>query len=184
MTELDVRVFRLLHEALSGGWLLPMAVLSVIGGGWGSLALVPMLAAARTRPMAKALAGVLAATAILVFVLKRLVARARPCACLPGMKALVFAPPTDASFPSGHAAGSFAFAVFVAIVLVRAAKGAPPGERALRFGGAATLLLLAFGVGLSRIALGVHFPGDVLAGAFLGALAASVGAHWARFPSR
>ncbi len=175
MLELDVSVFRFLHDALSGGWLLPMAALSMIGGGWGSLLVVPLAAARRTRSFARSLAAVLVVTAVLVFALKRLVGRARPCACLPGMKALVFAAPTDFSFPSGHAAGSFAFAVFVAIVLVR--TEAPPRERFLRRAGAALLLLLAVGVGLSRIALGVHFPGDVLAGALLGTTVAAAGAR-------
>jgi len=175
VTELDVQIFRFLHHALSS-WLGPMAVLSAVGGGWGALAVVPMFAFPRSRSAARPLAFVLAITAVLVFALKRMVARVRPCGCLDDIRALVFSAPTDFSFPSGHAAGSFAFTVFLAIVLV---KTAPPDARSrlLRRLGAGALLLLAVGVGLSRIALGVHFPGDVLAGALLGATIATVGAH-------
>jgi undecaprenyl-diphosphatase len=183
MNAVDVQIFTILHHALAGAWLLPMAVLSVIGGGWGALVVLPLLASTRTRRVAGALVGVLGVTAVIVFVLKRIVARARPSACVPGMKALVFAPPTDFSFPSGHAAGSFAFTVFVAVVLVRALPpDATTRERWLRRAAAASLLLLAVGVGLSRIALGVHFPGDVLAGALLGSTVAIAGArlHLAR----
>jgi undecaprenyl-diphosphatase len=174
MNELDVSVFRWVHGALTGAWTLPMAALSLLGGGWGSLALLPMLARARTRSFGRSLAIVLGVTAVLVFALKRLVGRSRPCACLEDVRALVFAAPTDFSFPSGHAAGSFAFAVFVGIVLVGEARD---GQRLARALGAAALLALASGVALSRVALGVHFPADVAAGAVLGTVVAAVGAR-------
>ena len=181
MSEIDAQTFLFLHQTFSGGWLWPMAVLSVIGGGWGSLTLIPLFASTRTRPFATALAAVLGVTAALVFVLKRIVARVRPCGCLEGVTARVFDAPTDFSFPSGHAAGSFAFCVFIAIVLVRATTTSEdvtdPRRRWLRRAGAALLVLLAVGVGLSRIALGVHFPGDVLAGAALGTTVAAIGAR-------
>lgn len=171
MATFDVEVFLYLHHALAP-FLLVAAVLSAIGGGWGALFVLPMFATARYRLMARALAYVLVLDAITVYGLKNLVARVRPCGCLPEVHALVFGTPTDYSFPSGHSAGSFAFAVFFAVVLVRG------GERAsaLRIGGAGALVLLALGVGLSRIALGVHFPGDVLAGAILGSTIGGVGA--------
>ena len=182
MIEIDIQIFRFLHQTLSA-WIWPMAVLSAIGGGWGSLAVVPLLASTRTRRFATSLAAVLGVTAVLVFALKRMVARVRPCGCLAEVKALVFDAPTDFSFPSGHSAGSFAFAVFVAVVLVSTIpEHAGPRQRWLRRGGAVLLVLLACGVALSRIALGVHFPGDVFAGALLGASVALFGArlHLAR----
>jgi undecaprenyl-diphosphatase len=168
VSQIDVRLFFAIHHALSG-WIAPLAVLSAIGGGWGALVLFPLLAAQRTRRMAQSLAGVLVITTLLVFGLKFLFARARPCACLDGVHALVFAQPTDFSFPSGHAAGSFAFAVFIAMTLVKS----PTPSRWL---GAIALILFALGVALSRIALGVHFPGDVFAGAILGSTVAVIGA--------
>jgi undecaprenyl-diphosphatase len=177
VVEIDIHIFRFLHHALAG-WIFPMAVLSAIGGGWGALAVVPLLAAPRTRRFARSLAAVLAATAVLVFGIKRLVARARPCNCLADIHARVFDAPTDFSFPSGHSAGSFAFAVFVALVLVKAGPLTASGrERHLRRLGAASIVLVAASVGLSRIALGVHFPGDVLAGALLGTTVAAIGAR-------
>lgn len=174
MAAFDVRVFLYLHHALAP-FLAVAAVLSAIGGGWGALAVVPLFASERYRLMARALAYVLTVDAVVVYGLKSLIARVRPCACLPEVHALIFGTPTDYSFPSGHSAGSFAFAMFFAVVLVR-------GERperwpaALRLAAAAALVLVAVGVGLSRIALGVHFPGDVLAGGVLGSTFGAVGA--------
>ena len=62
-------------------------------------------------------------------------------------------------FVSGHACNSFALAVFVWVTL-------SPGHRWLR----RTLLVWAGLIAYSRIYNGVHYPGDVLGGALLGAL--------------
>lgn len=176
MGEIDVSVFWFLHRTFSGGWIPPLAFLSVIGGGWGALFAVPLLAIARTRRAARVLVGVLAVTAILVFAIKQMVGRVRPCNCLADVSP-PYRAPTDFSFPSGHASGSFAFCVFLAVVLVKTTPAsASVRERLLRQLAAGALVLLAALVGLSRIALGVHFPGDVVAGAILGSAAALIGA--------
>ena len=94
-----------------------------------------------------------------VFVLntaiKRVVGRRRPE--LHGLPALT-GTPTALSFPSAHAATSFAGARLYAQL------GLP----------AFPLYALATGLTLSRLYLGVHYPSDVLAGAVLGASAGGV----------
>lgn len=87
--------------------------------------------------------------------IKLLVRRPRPD--VTGLGPLVRTP-TQLSFPSAHATSSFAGA--------RAYSGLLPS---------APLYVLASGLALSRVYLGVHYPSDVAAGAalgsFLGALA-------------
>ena len=178
MIALDVRIFRWLHESFSqGGWLALMCVLTVIGSGWGALLILPLFASPRTRRFAVSLTSVLAVTAVVVFVLKAIIQRRRPYLAVPGVRALVFEAPTDFSCPSGHAAGSFAFATFVAVVLVRHAIRQPE-KRKRRMFLASVALVLALGVAMSRCVLGVHFPLDVLAGAALGSALGTLGARW------
>lgn len=70
--------------------------------------------------------------------------------------------PRSKSFPSGHSAAAFAFATGVGQVLP--AAGIP-------------LRALAALVAYSRVHTGVHYPGDVIAGALLGAALAQATAH-------
>jgi len=71
--------------------------------------------------------------------------------------------PGSSSFPSGHTASAFAFACAVGSVLP--AASVPLGA-------------LAVAVGYSRVHTGVHYPGDVAAGALIGiAAAAAVSAY-------
>jgi undecaprenyl-diphosphatase len=157
--HLDLELFRRLY----GGphlWLGVMSVLTVVGSGWTMIPIASLAAFKRTREHALRLVGLLVFVGIAVFSIKFLVGRARPCTSLAEVHALVFSTPTDPSFPSGHAAGAFAVAAFVALEarVHRAAKIA--------------LFIVAIGIALSRVALGVHFPSDVLAGATLGCVAA------------
>jgi undecaprenyl-diphosphatase len=88
--------------------------------------------------------------------LKHAVERVRPCSALPDVRLLAGCSGSF-SMPSSHAANSCAAAVHFALFYPRLAV---------------PLALLAFGVGYSRVYLGVHYPGDVLVGFLVGAAAA------------
>lgn len=95
-------------------------------------------------------------------VLKRGFSRPRPD--LPvGISSLIQAPDRF-SFPSGHATAGVALALPVALA-VPPSLGIP-------------VLLLGMAVGLTRCYLGVHYPGDVLAGWCLAVLSALIAPYF------
>lgn len=171
----DERVFRDFYGGASAGGPVYglMVALTVLGSGWSMLLLLPLLWRPASRRFGVALLVALAVTSLLVFLVKLGVHRARPCMSLPGVHSLFLAGPTDPSFPSGHAAGAFAFAAFVGTWLTRQSFGVTRTVLGL-----AVLAALAVGIALSRVYLGMHFPGDVTAGALIGA---AVGHAAARF---
>lgn len=173
MTDLDAQIFRVVHDALSGApWMIKiMIALSALGSGWVLIGALPLLLFKRTQLWAGSLIATLGITALAVNGAKQVFTRVRPYRCLEGVKCFALTPPTDYSFPSGHSAGSFACAVFIATVLVWDRTS----RTQLRWGGAMAAIFVAIWIGLSRIALGVHFPGDVAVGAVLGTLVGHVG---------
>jgi undecaprenyl-diphosphatase len=84
--------------------------------------------------------------------------RARPYEAHPGSAHLHFLPPSpDPSFPSDHATASYAIAF---AILLRHRKAG------------VLAVVLATLVSFSRVALGTHYPSDVLGGMALGGLVA------------
>src|SRR5712675_2474270 len=102
-----------------------------------------------------ALAAVLSAGVALVVakVISELVDRARPFVVDPHGVHIFAGHAADPGFPSDHATG--AFAVAMAIYLRNRAWGT-------------VALVAATVLAIGRVAIGVHFPGDVVAGAVLG----------------
>lgn len=98
------------------------------------------------------------ATAIVEYPIKGIFRRRRPFVDV--IRAVVVGKkPGSWSFPSGHTASSFAAATALASVWPRMSP---------------LFLLVAGGVGMSRVYAGAHYPGDVLSGAFLGTTLAGV----------
>jgi len=96
-------------------------------------------------------------TALLAMVLANfiglLVGRDRPYLASTEILQLIPPPLSIHSFPSGHTAVSFAAAAAITL-------GAP--EIGI------VAIVLAIGVGIGRVAVGVHYPSDIIAGALLG----------------
>ncbi|WP_415522542.1 phosphatase PAP2 family protein [Clostridium sp.] len=91
-------------------------------------------------------------------ILKHIVQRARPSADIPAVNLLI-SKPLSYSFPSGHAASSFA----AAGVLAKYFKNYT-----------LEIFTLAFLIAFSRLYLYVHYPTDVLAGIILGLICSRI----------
>jgi undecaprenyl-diphosphatase len=113
----------------------------------------------RTQRRRGAVASTLSAALALLLVvpISAAVDRARPFVAHPAVTHRLIAHARDAGFPSDHASGAFAIAT--AMLLYDPLLGA-------------LLLVLACMVIFARVYVGVHYPGDVLAGALLGAAVA------------
>ena len=121
------------------------------GGVWLAIALLLMVLRGR-RGLLVATVIAVAAADLAARALQAGVGRDRPPLQLPDPAPLVHVPHTG-SFPSGHAATSFAAATVLALALPRLAV---------------PVALLALAIAFSRLYVGVHYPLDSLAGAALG----------------
>jgi membrane-associated phospholipid phosphatase len=148
-----------------------MIALTILGEGWTMLALLPLLAVRRARRPALVLLVTGVVTAAIVALIKLVVHRIRPWIALSLVP--VWGTPHDFSFPSGHATGGFTFAAFgIALML------AQPPRRPWAIAGCAGLLVIAIGIALSRVYLGVHYPSDVIGGGAIGVFVGSTAGVW------
>jgi undecaprenyl-diphosphatase len=93
--------------------------------------------------------------------------RPRPTVTHPDAHLYFVQPSGDPSFPSDHAAASFAIAVAVLLVSRRVGIA---------------FLVTAVAIGMARVLIGLHYPGDIAAGALVGWCSAMVVHHLARRP--
>ena len=139
---------------------------TLFGDGWVVLALLlPFVGRRPGLVWTAVLAAIIAGIAVPLF--KNLFAMPRPPAVLAADLIHIIGPAYKArSFPSGHATTAFVFA----------------GVLSLYFRSywiMAASVMIASGVAISRMAVGVHWPLDVTTGAALGWLCAVAGAYWA-----
>jgi undecaprenyl-diphosphatase len=132
-------------------WFATAAALALLGGPSGR------------RAARRGLISLSVASSFANFIAKRLSSRRRPTRNEAEELARRHVQmPRSSSFPSGHTASAFAFAT-----------GAAQAQPLLT----APLWVLATVVGYSRVHTGVHYPADVLAGAFIGVSAANLAAR-------
>lgn len=150
------------------------AHITVLGDALVALALLSLLAFRHPRLLSAGLLAALLAT-IATHSLKDLLAMERPLSVLGEQVHLIGIALHNFSMPSGHTITTFTLAGVYALVLQR--------ERLT-----ALLFVAALIIGFSRVAVGVHWPADILAGAAIGWLCAWAGwrlaEHWCWSHSR
>src|SRR3954462_11860761 len=153
MTPVDRWLRRLSTSANHGRlWLVLAALLSVRKG--------PL-----RRGAVRGIGSMWVSSALVNLVLKRFFGRVRPdMANLHSDRRLPRSPGT-LSFPSGHSSSAAAFATGMAMESPLAGAALAPA---------------ALGVGYSRVHVGVHYPGDVVAGLAVGGAVAAATQHWWR----
>jgi membrane-associated phospholipid phosphatase len=136
-------------------------LVTALGGAFlafvGTALVLGSLLSRRLR-LALIVAVVLIAASLFTHVVKDFVSRPRP----PWEH---FAPSPGFSFPSGHALNSTVMYGLLAVIVGRSGV-----RRTIRRLAVAVGVTLPFVIGVSRIALGVHYPSDVLGG-WLGGIA-------------
>lgn len=159
--EADARLSERLRVAERPGVLRTLAAFLAHSGDswfWGlGLLLTWWLGTSFWKHWALVVFGGIGGLAVLVLIIKFSVKRRRP----EGEWGLLYRSTDPHSFPSGHAARAFLLAVLV--------TGLGPAGLAI------LLWVWAPLVSLSRVAMGVHYISDILAGMFLGILVGLVG---------
>ena len=156
--DLDRRVYVAItssRNAVTAGLAVGLATVNVLGAIWWVFGLAGLRARGVGRrgwAIVLSIALGLAPAWLVADLLKVVFQRPRPFTVIPGIDLLITTP-TTFSFPSGDTAGAFGAAVALGHALPR-----------LRW----PAILIASGIALARVAIGVHYPFDVAAGAAIG----------------
>ncbi len=160
--EFDARISAAIREVSVPGLEALATTLTRLGDTWSMFALTVLgagwLAMRGRRAEAVLLGATMALGTATGAILKRVVERARP-----GLEVARIPIPDSYSFPSGHALASFLFfgvAALLFFVMARSTR--------VKLWGWLVCALLALGVALSRVYLGVHYFGDIIASWMLG----------------
>ena len=147
-------------------WLRRLSTAANHGRLWMLLGVLLAIRKGPTRRGAiRGLGSLAVSSGVVNVVLKRFFGRVRPD--LENLQAhrRLRREPGSLSFPSGHSSSAAAFVTGVAMESPLAGAALAP---------------LALGVGYSRVHVGVHYPGDVVAGLAVGGAVAAATQHWWR----
>ena len=161
ITRFDIELFRLINSVWTSPFLDSFMVyvtskMNFLGAIIVAAVLIWVLGKRQDRLGLVILVAVVLLSDFASNTFKHLFERIRPCSAFEGVRLLVGCGGSF-SMPSGHATNIFAAMVFLS-------------ARYRRFWPA--FIFIAFVVAYSRVYVGVHFPSDVIAGAFLGSVIA------------
>lgn len=167
--QLDIQLIRLVNS-WSGNHVIDN-VMIVISSSWPWIVICCVAAAyffkkKNINALAIIIASLIAlgcADYISFEIVKQAFRRERPCWELEGIKWVLGSCGGSFGFTSNHAANAGAVAMTLWLNRTRVVRWM-----------VVTAMVLAMGVGFSRVYLGVHYPGDVLGGYVLGGLVAAV----------
>ncbi len=145
-------------------WLRRLTTAADHGRVWMAAgALLALRRGALRRGAVRGLGSMAVSSGVVNTALKPVFGRRRPDLGAHPVHRLLHQPLTTRSFPSGHSSSAGAFVTGVALECPAAGAALAP---------------LALAVGYSRVHVGVHYPGDVVAGLAVGAAVALGGRHW------
>lgn len=167
LQQIDAAILLFIQEnlridAMNGIW----KFVTFLGDGgwfWIALSLVLMIPKKTRRIGVASMLSIAFCALITNILIKNIVARPRPFDAVEAIVPLINRP-WGYSFPSGHTCASFASA----LILLRMAPK--------RYGVAA--VVLATLIGFSRMYVGVHYPGDVMAGFLVALFGSAVIYRW------
>jgi undecaprenyl-diphosphatase len=154
--DLDARLFSLIfrHPENTLTWITARSISRSADGYL--LVLTPLLLAVMNSASAMLLSKLILVSILIerciYLLLKNGLRRKRPGEAMPGLRHAIQAADRF-SFPSGHTSAAFVYATALVLVYTEPVFA---------------VYLWACAVGLSRVILGAHYPGDTLAGAAIG----------------
>jgi diacylglycerol kinase family enzyme/membrane-associated phospholipid phosphatase len=160
-----------LHSLVGGlptspadAWLRRLTTAADHGRVWMAAgALLALRRGALRRGAVRGLGSMAVSSGVVNTALKPVFGRRRPDLGAHPVHRLLHQSLTTHSFPSGHSSSAGAFVTGVALECPAAGAALAP---------------VALAVGYSRVHVGVHYPGDVVAGLAVGAAVALAGRHW------
>ena len=166
-----------LNEAARGVWPEVWSAISLLGLGWATVILV--CAADRSTQAGRKVLIALVLGGTLTHLLKHWISDPRPGQALSESLQMIGVPILQGgSMPSGHTLAAFCMAMLLDDHLRAQLRFASPN---LLLWARSSLWILTALIGLSRIAVGAHWPADVLVGAGLGMLVGAATLRLARF---